>query len=233
MIYLDTAVKLVVGLLTLIFLIRILGKKHLAEMTPYDIVYLLIFGGILEEALYDKKVTIWQFLFSIFLWAAMIYLIEKLVMKHNFLRMLLKGAPDKLIEDGKINKKLLEKNSLEMEQLRSMLRQQGIFTLREVKDLFIEPGGEVSINQYAKYKPATIGDLQLDLPEEHPTVLLVDNGEIKEEVLEFIHKTKEWLLQELKQQGYNDIRQILYCEWSKSEGFFIRTEKDTFTKKKS
>lgn len=172
--YIINGMKLVIGLIAFMVVIRLLGKKHLAEMTPYDIIYLIMFGGILEETLYDRKTSVFMFLFSLGIWVSAIYIIEKLVAKSNTLRVVLKGEPDQLIENGKINKKLFDKNQLEMEQLRTMLRQQGIFSLREVKDLYIEPGGEISINQYAKFKAVTAVDLKLELEEEDPSVLLID-----------------------------------------------------------
>src|SRR5690606_919001 len=112
--YLINGMKLVIGLITFMVVIRLLGKKHLAEMTPYDIIYLIMFGGILEETLYDNKTSIWMFLFAMAVWAGAIYTIEKLVAKFNTLRILLKGEPDQLISNGKINQKAFKKNQLEM-----------------------------------------------------------------------------------------------------------------------
>ncbi|WP_336825287.1 DUF421 domain-containing protein [Sporosarcina sp. USHLN248] len=223
--YIINGMKLVIGLIAFMVVIRLLGKKHLAEMTPYDIIYLIMFGGILEETLYDRKTSVFMFLFSLGIWVSAIYIIEKLVAKSNTLRVVLKGEPDQLIENGKINKKLFDKNQLEMEQLRTMLRQQGIFSLREVKDLYIEPGGEISINQYAKFKAVTAADLKLELEEEDPSVLLIDEGQIQEEVLHAIGKTRQWLMDGLSQEGYKVIEEILYCEWSNSHGFFIQSYK--------
>lgn len=225
--YLLIGMKLIIGLIALMVVIRLLGKKHLAEMTPYDIIYLIMFGGILEEALYDKKVSIWMFLFSITVWAVAIYAIEKLVAKSNRLRILLKGEPDQLISDGKINRKAFKKNQLEMEQVRTMLRQQGIFSLREVRDMYIEPGGQVSINQYAQYKSVVAGDLGIEKKEEEPSALLIDEGELKPEVLNAIGKSEQWLLGEISEEGYHQVEDILYCEWSETDGFFIKGFADT------
>ena len=224
--YLLIGAKLVVGFVALMTVIRVLGKKHLSEMTPYDIIYLLVFGGILEESLFDEKVSILMVLFAVVVWAVVIYAIEKVVTMSNKLRILLKGEPDKIISNGKINKKLIDKNQLEMEQLRTMIRKQGIFSLREVKDLYIEPDGDVTINQYAKYQTVSNEDLKLNIDEEDPTILLVDEGQIKEDALDSIGKSKQWLQSELEQLGYINLKELYYCEWSSSEGFFIQTYKD-------
>ena len=225
--YLINGMKLVIGLTALMVVIRLLGKKHLAEMTPYDIIYLIVFGGILDSTLYDNKISIRMFLFSLAVWAAAIFTVEKLVAEFNPLRILIKGEADQLISNGKINRKAFKKNQLEMEQVRSMLRHQGIFSLREVRDMYIEPGGQISINSFAKYKSIEAKDFDIETREEEPSVLLIDEGEIKPEVLNAIGKTEEWLKKGIKEEGYNNIHEILYCEWSVTEGFFIKGFADT------
>ncbi|AMQ04997.1 DUF421 domain-containing protein [Sporosarcina psychrophila] len=230
--YLINGAKLIIGLVALLVVIRLLGKKQLTQMTPYDVVYLLVFGGILEESLYDEKVSILLFLFSVSVWAIAIYVVEKVVTISNPLRILIKGEADRLINDGQINKRLMDKNQLEMEQLRTMLRKQGIFSLREVRDLFIEPGGDISVNQYAKYKTVVSQDINLENAEEEPTVLLIDEGQIKREVLGLIGKTEAWLYSEMERLGYVNLESILYCEWSKTEDFFIKTYDDTSNSKR-
>jgi uncharacterized membrane protein YcaP (DUF421 family) len=225
--YLLIGAKLLIGFVALMTVLRVLGKKQLSQMTPYDIIYLLVFGGILEESLFDEKVSIFMLLFGVAVWAIVIYTIEKLVTKSNKLRILLKGEPDKIIANGKLNKKLIDKNQLEMEQLRTMLRIHGIFSLKEVRDLYIEPGGEITINQYAKYKTVTNGDMKIKSDEEEPTILIVDEGQVKEDALDAIGKSELWLRSELNQLGYGNLKELLYCEWSSTEGFFIKTYKET------
>ncbi|MER2088452.1 MAG: DUF421 domain-containing protein [Sporosarcina sp.] len=220
--YLDLLLKLVIGLAALMIVIRLLGKKELAQLTPYDFVYTLILGGILEESLFDEKIKITHFLFAIALWAVLIYLIERATKKWNPLRILLKGEPVKLISNGTLDMQKFNKHHLEMEQLRSALRRQGVFSLREVRDLFLEPGGDITINKYVKYQPVTNGELKEEVKDEEPTVLLIDEGEVKEEVLSFAGKDRKWLMDELAKKGYFDLDEIAYGEWSSTEGLFIK-----------
>lgn len=227
--YLTNGLKLIIGLLAFMIVLRLLGKKHLAEMTPYDIIYLIMFGGILEESLYDTKISVWMFLFSLAVWALAIFIIEKIVYSSNRMRSIVKGEADQLISNGLINQKIFKKNQLEMEQLRSMLRQQGIFSLREVRDMYIEPGGQISINTFAKFKAVDNEALHIQKDEEEPSVLLIDEGDIKEEVLHAIKKSEGWLLKELNALGYDSYKDIIYCEWSLTEGFFVKSYGDTIS----
>lgn len=221
--YVSLFLKLVIGLVALLTVVRLLGKKELAQLTPYDFVYTLVLGGILEESLFDEKVKVTHFLFGIALWAMLIYLIEKATKKWNPVRVLLKGKTVKLISNGKLDMHAFDKHHLEMEQLRLGLRKQGVFSLREVRDMFLEPSGNLTINKYKNYDAVTNGDLADGAKNEEPTVLLIDEGVIKEDVLSFAGKDRAWLMDELKKKGLPNPEEIAYGEWSKTEGFFIKT----------
>src|SRR5690606_26055984 len=137
----DIGLKLFFGLIALLVVTRLLGKKELSQLTPFDFIYSIVLGGILEESIYDDKVSALQVWFAVAVWGRMLFVIEKLSLKYDKIRILLKGEASILIRDGEFNVKELERNHLEMEQLRTMLRQQGIFSLKEVRDLYLEPGG--------------------------------------------------------------------------------------------
>ncbi|HEY4553382.1 MAG TPA: DUF421 domain-containing protein [Bacillaceae bacterium] len=223
MIYLDTVIKLVLGLVALITVTRLLGKKEMAQITPFDFVYALILGALLEESLYDDKITIWQMLFGVAVWAVLIYIVEILAEKNEFMRKLLKGNPSVIVKDGQLDLKALQKNHLEMEQLRTMMRKQGVFSFSEVRDMYLEPGGSISINKYSATEPPTASALGIDVPENPPSILLVDEGEISHDDLRFTGKSPEWLKAELENEGYPDIGKIFMAEWNEKDGFFVRT----------
>ncbi|RWR06260.1 DUF421 domain-containing protein [Siminovitchia fortis] len=223
MLYLDTVIKLALGLGALLAVTRLLGKKELGQFTPFDFVYALILGSLLEESLYDHKISIWQMLFGVAVWAVLIYIVEILVGKNDKLRRLFKGSSTRLMKDGKLDLEKLNKNHIEMEQLRTMLRQKGIFSLKEVRDLYLETSGTISVKKYSSAEPPTAGMLRMEVKDESPSILLVDNGRVQEDMLKFIGKTADWLQEQLKKEGCSDTSNILYAEWSETEGFFILT----------
>lgn len=221
--YLDTVLKLVFGLGALLLVTRLLGKKEMGQFTPFDFVYALILGSMLEESLYDQKISIWQMLFGVTTWGILIYTVEVVAEKNDSLRRYLKGSPSVIIRNGDINLKELQKNHLEMEQLRTMLRQQGIFSMKEVRDLYLEPGGAVSVKKFAWAEPPSAKDMKLELKDEAPSLLMIDEGVIKEAVLQQAGKSRGWLEGELARIGHEGVSHILYGEWSETDGFFIKT----------
>lgn len=218
----SMTIKIICGLLALLIVVRLLGKKELSQITPFDFVYILVLGGLLEESVYDDKVTVWQVLAAIAIWSLLIYSIEKIVQKFDKTRSAVKGEPTVIIHDGELDIKALKKNKLESEQLRTMLRQQGIFSINEVKYGILEPSGQLSVLEHERSAPVTAEMLSIQPKEVALSYLVIDEGKIVGTTLEKIGKSETWLMSELAKLGYTEISKIYYAEWSKNDGFTIR-----------
>ncbi|WP_338471384.1 DUF421 domain-containing protein [Niallia sp. XMNu-256] len=216
------ALKLIIGLIALMVIVRTLGKKEMAQITPLDFIYLLILGGILEESVYDDKVTIGHLIFALGIWALAILLFEWIMRKFEGIRVLVMGNPYPIIKDGELDIKAIEKSKLELEQLRTLLRQQGIFSFKEVQFAFLETSGDISVMRYPEFEPVTPQQLKVKVDPETPSVLLVDEGEIEEKGLRMIGKDEDWLRKNLKKEGYGPIEELYFVEWTEREGFNIQ-----------
>lgn len=53
--YTSITIKIIIGLISLLIVIRVLGKKELSQVTPFDFVYLLVLGSFLEEGSMMRK----------------------------------------------------------------------------------------------------------------------------------------------------------------------------------
>lgn len=210
---LTISLKLVFGLVSLMLVTRVLGKKALADVTPFDLIYTLVLGGILEESIYDDKINIEHLVFALFLWGVLIYIIERIVQKNTKVSRLLKGEPSVIIRDGVVNLKALSKNHIEMEQLRTMLRQQQCFSLENAKHVILESAGQLSV-------------LKKSQEDNHIALMLVDHGIIQDRVLETHGLTRKWLLDNLNKEGYTILHEIIYVEWSEEKGFYILTNRE-------
>ncbi|KAB7709005.1 DUF421 domain-containing protein [Bacillus aerolatus] len=219
--YVSIALKIFFGLIGLLIVIRLLGKKELSQITPFDFIYLILLGSFLEEGVFDEKVSIFHILYAVAIWGGLIYLIEVLVMKSDRFRKLLKGESSDLIIKGKVDIRALKKNHIEMEQLRILMRNQGYFSLTEIEHATLETSGTLSVLPKAKEMAVKPGMLNITPEENAPTYLLVDEGEVEEKELKKAGKSKEWLLSELKKEGVDDIADIFYGEWSEKIGFYL------------
>lgn len=217
MIYFKTVLDLTFGMVGMILLIRFTGKKTMSDLTPYDLVYILMIGGILEQVLYEEQRPVTYVLWALLVWGTLILLIERWALNADRNRHKLKGRASVLVSNGILNLKELEQNHIELEQLRTLFRENGCFSLKKVNYLVFEVDGQVSL--------LTNEDVADTF-----TFLLIDEGEIEENVLQTLNKDSKWLLDALYSHGYNGVSEIVYCEWSHEEGFYIISYQDTMEK---
>ncbi len=221
---LTYVVKLTTGLIGVIIVLRLLGKKEMAQITPLDFVYALILGSIVEEALYETTMPFYEMLFALAYWALLIYVIEKFALKNERFRRVLKGKPELLINDGIIDVEVMDRNNMDVDEVRELLRLQQIFSLKSVKYAVLENSGMLSVIQYASEEPAVRKELKDDdeYDENEINYLFVDAGKIEYEALERAGFDEEWLREKLKEDTEYDVDDVYFAEWNKNTGFFAQ-----------
>ena len=216
--YIGISSKLITGAIGIFILLRIMGKKTMSELTPFDLIYILLLGAVVEEAIYDDKVNVLHVLFAILLWGIFVYVIEKALQHTDKFSTFIEGEPAILIEKGRLNLKELEANYFDIEQLRSMLRQNNVYSIADVYYAILEVNGNLTV---ITRDEAVV-----------PSALLIEFGTIQENTLNYIMKDELWLRTELSKQGHNDLSEIVYCEWlESSKELKIETYDNTIHKK--
>ena len=217
------ALKLTVGLAGVLIVLRFMGKKELAQVTPLDFVYALILGGIIEEALYDDAVPVYEMVFSLFYWAVLIYILERISIKSPWFKRIAQGGPELLIENGKLNIKAMNRNNMDVDEVRMLLRMKGVFSVSKVKYGILEESGQLSIMPYAKDEPPVREEQMDDFEENIMSVVLIDSGKIEHKRLKERGLDEEWLRDKIKHKTGEDLENIYLAEWDEKDEFYIQT----------
>ncbi|GAA0365800.1 DUF421 domain-containing protein [Alkalibacterium iburiense] len=208
--YLDIFVKMSLGALAVFIVFRLIGKKAVSELTPFDLLYVLVLGGLLETSIYDQQVSVFHMLFAISIWGLGVYGVEKLLVKTEVASKALQGEPSVLIHKGKINKEAMNRNHIDLEQLRALLRQQGCYTLKEAYYAILEINGSVTVIKKSE--------------KQDPSVLLIDDGRIDHDTLASIDKDEDWLREKLNKQRYSKVEDIFYGDWLPEGELYLHAE---------
>lgn len=217
-------VKLTFGLIGVMIVIRLLGHKELAQITPLDFVYALILGSIVEESLYETTTPVYHMLLMLAYWGLLIYVIERFAMKNERFRRLTKGHAQLLINDGKVDDKVLNRHNMDVDEVRELLRLNGIFSLREVKHAIMETSGKLSIVRYASEEPAQRNELLDDYKENAMSFLFIDAGKVEHRALHAAGYDEDWLERTVEEETGYKTKDIFLAEWSETEGFFIQAK---------
>lgn len=219
----SISIELFFGFLALFFMMKVLGKTQFAQLTPFDFISSLILGELLGNAVYDPEVSIWNVLFATGLWGVMIYVVEMLSQKAEPIRGILEGEPSIVIRQGQLKYDVMKKNKIDINQLQSLVRQAGTFSLSEVEYAILEPNGQVSVLPKSRSDQPTRQDLQLpEQPVLLPFTLILD-GRINADNLRESGRDENWLKKQLSDQQIDRVEDVLYAEWKEGQDLFVNT----------
>ena len=196
------AIKLALGLLSLVFVINVTGKGNLAPNSAVDQIQNFVLGGIIGGVIYNSSITIIQYVTILIIWTILILLLKWLNTNVSFIKQLIDGNPTIIIKNGKLDSEACRSKGLAAADVALKLRAQGIFQLKDVKRAVIEQNGQLIV--------VRMGD-------ENPKYPVITDGVVQVEILETIGKTEEWLMEELKQEGFEEVSNIFIAESDKGQ----------------
>ena len=196
------AIKLALGLLSLVFVINVTGKGNLAPSSAVDQIQNFVLGGIIGGVIYNSSITIIQYVTILIIWTILILLLKWLNTNISFFKHLIDGKPTIIIKNGKLDPEACRTKGLAAADVALKLRAQGIFQLKDVKRAVIEQNGQLIV---------------VRMRDENPKYPIVTDGVVQIEILETIGKTEEWLMDELKKEGFDDVSDIFIAEYDKGE----------------
>ncbi|MBU8690383.1 DUF421 domain-containing protein [Priestia megaterium] len=148
----------VILILAGILLLRIAGRKSIAQMTLEQTVVMISLGTIIVQPIVEKSMV--KAIGGAAIFVLAILVLEYLQLKSNAFEKFLTGKSKTVIENGQLETKQLQKLRLTVDQLEMRLRNQGVSNIQDVKTATIEPNGQLGYELQEDAKPLTIGDFK-------------------------------------------------------------------------
>ncbi|MEK8132401.1 DUF421 domain-containing protein [Paenibacillus filicis] len=218
---LQIAIKLIIGFVGLWVITRLLGKKEISQLTPFDFVSALMLSELVGNTIYSGEADYGQLGFSLVFWMLLSYIMDLLVYRCGKLRKTLEGEPALLIVNGEVSHQALRRNRIDMNQLSMMLRQRDVFSLNEVAYAVLENNGSLSVLLKPEYEVPSRGDLKLMKGRSRIPTVIMEDGQVLKEGLERIRRNERWLRQQMLAQTGLTPEQALYVEWTEDTGLYV------------
>ena len=200
--FITIAIKLALGLISLVFVINVTGKGNLAPSSAVDQVQNFVLGGILGGIIYNSSISLLQYVVILIIWTILILLLKWLNTNVLVIKQLIDGKPVIIIKNGKLDPEACRSKGLSAADVALKLRSQGVFQLKDVKRAVIEQNGQFIIVRF--------GD-------ENPKYPIITDGVVQTEILDTIGKSEEWLMEELQKEGYDNVADIFIAEYDKDQ----------------
>jgi uncharacterized membrane protein YcaP (DUF421 family) len=131
-------------------LLRIVGKRHVGELAPFDLVVLLILSECVQNALIadDKSVT--GGLIAAGTLFGLNQIIGRISWRSKRAERLLEGTPRVIVRHGRVLNDVLAEERITHSELLEALRREGCTSLSKVRYAMLEPGGDITIGLRSK-----------------------------------------------------------------------------------
>jgi uncharacterized membrane protein YcaP (DUF421 family) len=140
----DLAIRAIVLYAFVFFLTRIVGRRELSSLSPFDLILLIVLGDSIQQGLTQDDYSVTGAFIVVGTIAVLQVLTSYASFRVPFLRPVLEGLPIVVVEDGKAIERNLHRERISIEELTEEMRQQQIASLDEVKWGVLETNGSIS-----------------------------------------------------------------------------------------
>jgi uncharacterized membrane protein YcaP (DUF421 family) len=127
----------------LMFGFRVLGKRELGELSPFELVTLMIIPEIVSQALV-REASITNALVGLFTLFGLVFVTSLLGYRFKRLGRLIEGQPTMVIRRGKLLLEALHRERLSPDELYEEMHKAGILHLSQVEVAILETDGKVA-----------------------------------------------------------------------------------------
>ncbi len=138
-------------------------------------------------------------------------------LKNQTFRNWFDGRPTVIIKHGAVDEYEMRRQRYNFNDLLLQLREQGIQQVQDVEYAILEPSGKLSV--FEKKEDGT----------SDYAVVLISDGHIEKSGLRNIDKSEDWLLEEVKKQGFESVKDVSLCTIN-DKGEVQMDEKDEYKK---
>jgi uncharacterized membrane protein YcaP (DUF421 family) len=141
----DIAIRAIALFFFVLLLTRVLGKRELSSLEPFDLILLIVLGDAIQQGLTQDDYSVTGGIIAVSTLALLQVLTSFLSFRFSFLRPLLEGEPVVIVQDGKPIEKNLRRERLTLEEVAAEARQSAqIESLDKVKWAVVETNGTIS-----------------------------------------------------------------------------------------
>jgi uncharacterized membrane protein YcaP (DUF421 family) len=155
----EKVVRTVAVYLVLAVLIRLAGKRDLAQLNAFDLVVVLLLSNVVQNAVIGPDNSLLGGVIGAAVLIAVNAGVVRLARDHDRVARLLEGTSTTLARNGQWDKAAMKREGLRMADVEAALRRQNANSVKEVESVSIEPGGAIVTELREDLQSATHADV--------------------------------------------------------------------------
>jgi uncharacterized membrane protein YcaP (DUF421 family) len=129
----------------LFILFRLAGKKQIGEMSPFDLILLLIISESVSNSLGADDNSVTTGIVSASSLVGLSFIMDRLAFRSKKIEGFLEGEPQLIIANGKVRTDLMQKEKITDGELKEALRAHGLDRMEQIQYAVLEANGQISV----------------------------------------------------------------------------------------
>jgi uncharacterized membrane protein YcaP (DUF421 family) len=129
----------------LLVALRLSGKREIGQMTPFDLVVLLVISNAVQAAMVGPDISLNGGILAALSLLVINHLVNRLGLKSRVFEQRVAGQPSLLVSNGQLIEEHLQHEGVTADEVMQALREHGIDDLKSVKLAVLEVDGTISV----------------------------------------------------------------------------------------
>lgn len=156
----EKVVRTVLVYVAILLIIRVAGKRLMAQMNSQDLVVVLLLSNVVQNAIIGNDNSLAGGVLGAVVLVAVNTALDRWAMVSPRVAWLVDGKPTVVVVDGVADHRALRRLGMTQAELLNALQQQGADGLAEVRSASMEPGGTLTLQLVPDARDATVADLR-------------------------------------------------------------------------
>lgn len=218
---LTLMLRCVVIYLVVLLVFRLMGKRQLGELQPFEFVITLMIADLATIPMSEINVPLLHGIVPLITISILHYLISFLSRKSIIMRKILNGKPVIVINPNGIDYEALKKLNMDFNDLCESLRELNYFSLDEVAYAIVETNGKMTVLPNSQNAPLTAEDLKIKKEKSALPIMLICDGKPMKDNLKIAKIDNDFLLKQCARVGAYKFKDVAFASIDNSGKMYI------------
>ena len=216
------AIRSLILYIGVLIAIRLMGKRQIAQLQPFEFVVILIISEMVSVALQSTNIPLINTVIPIIVLVVCQVFIAQMDLKSDKFRNLICGSPAILISDGVLQEKTMVSQRLDINDILEQMRAKGFFDIEDIAYAILETNGQISFMPRSAVRPMQPSDMELEVAKERPAITLIADGKINYNHLQWADVDINQLMQGIKKAGFPNEKDIFIGSLDYQRNLFVQ-----------
>lgn len=215
-------VRAIIIYLIVLFLYRLMGKRQLGQMQPFELVLTLIIADLATIPMAEISVPVLHGIVPLLTLVILHFILTLLCKVSTKFSHFVSGKPVIVINPDGIDYRALKNLNISIDDVMEAMRGCGYFKLEQVQYAIMETNGKLSVFPKSDFAPLTVGDMKLQVEKSALPINIVSEGKINKDNLRVAQMSQENVMDILKQANIKKLKDCLILTVDKGGTVFIQ-----------